>query len=224
MGVTIRALIFDLDGVITRASAEYHFRSWERLAQEEGIAFTRQDNEQLLGVPRAESLRRFLKGRTLEAAQMQAWMARKDAYFHEFLDEMTPQDGTPGIRAFLTEAQENGIHMGVASASRNVRVVLEKLALLSCFEVVGDATLGVRPKPLPDLFLWVAGYLQAQPGVTVVFEDSESGLQAARESGFWTVGIGDAELPWAHFTVSDMTTLRVTDLAARFEAQPVDTF
>ena len=32
----IRALIFDLDGVITD-TVEYHYRSWKRLADEEGL-------------------------------------------------------------------------------------------------------------------------------------------------------------------------------------------
>ncbi len=58
----IRAFIFDLDGVLTD-TAEYHYRAWKRLADEEGLPFTREDNEPLRGGARREALMRLLKGR-----------------------------------------------------------------------------------------------------------------------------------------------------------------
>ena len=57
----LKAVIFDLDGVITDTS-EYHYRAWKRLADEEGILFTRDDNEKLRGVSRNECLKILLKG------------------------------------------------------------------------------------------------------------------------------------------------------------------
>lgn len=65
----IRAFIFDLDGVITD-TAEFHYLAWKRLADEEGIIFTREDNEQLRGVSRRESLNRMLKGRPVEPEEL----------------------------------------------------------------------------------------------------------------------------------------------------------
>jgi len=61
--MAIRGFIFDLDGVLTD-TAEYHFRAWKRLAEEEGLPFSREDNEALRGVPRRESLLLLLKGRS----------------------------------------------------------------------------------------------------------------------------------------------------------------
>src|SRR5438034_326006 len=64
-----KAIIFDLDGVLTDTS-EYHYQSWKRLADEEGIPFTRQENdEHLRGVSRKESLTYLLKGRKVPDAQ-----------------------------------------------------------------------------------------------------------------------------------------------------------
>lgn len=60
----IKGWIFDLDGVITD-TAEFHFKAWKQLADEEGLSFTREDNEQLRGVSRADSLRLLLKGKPL---------------------------------------------------------------------------------------------------------------------------------------------------------------
>lgn len=47
----IKAFIFDLDGVITD-TAKYHFEAWKLLADELGLPFDREFNEQLKGVDR----------------------------------------------------------------------------------------------------------------------------------------------------------------------------
>ncbi len=46
----VQAFIFDLDGVLTD-TAEYHFLSWQALAREEGLSFSREDNEASGGYP-----------------------------------------------------------------------------------------------------------------------------------------------------------------------------
>ena len=57
METDIEAFIFGVGGVISNDSAEYHFRSWQQLAEEKGIPFNRQDNDQLRGVSRQECLK-----------------------------------------------------------------------------------------------------------------------------------------------------------------------
>lgn len=67
----MQGFIFDLDGVITD-TAEYHFLSWKRLAEEENISFTREDNEALRGKSRRASLELMLKGNLRPEAEMEA--------------------------------------------------------------------------------------------------------------------------------------------------------
>ena len=55
----IEACIFDLDGVICD-TAKYHFKAWQRLANSLGFDFTEEENEQLKGVSRVESLNLIL--------------------------------------------------------------------------------------------------------------------------------------------------------------------
>nr|HID12225.1 beta-phosphoglucomutase [Anaerolineae bacterium] len=73
--MTIKAIIFDLDGVLTD-TAEYHYRGWKRLADELGIPFDRKRNEPLRGVSRRRSLELLLNGRPATEEQMEEWMAR----------------------------------------------------------------------------------------------------------------------------------------------------
>src|SRR5690606_2468881 len=99
---------------------------------------------------------------------------------------------------FLKTARQAGVKIGLGSASRNAREVLGRLALLFLFDVVGDGYSVVNAKPAPDLFVWVAGGLGVNPTQAVVFEDAEAGIDAALAGGFWTVGIGSANVQHAH--------------------------
>ncbi|MBC8098940.1 MAG: beta-phosphoglucomutase, partial [Armatimonadetes bacterium] len=174
----LRAFIFDLDGVITD-TAEYHYLAWKRLADEEGYPFTRHDNEQLRGVSRSESLLRLLKGRTLPEATFQEHLDRKNRYYQAYLETITAADCLPGVTRFLEQTQAAGIKIGLGSASRNARPVLDKLGLTAMFGVIGDGYSVVNPKPAPDLFVWVAGGLGVTVDQAVVFEDAEAGVNAA---------------------------------------------
>lgn len=187
-----KGLIFDLDGVITD-TAEFHFRSWERLAQEEGLTFTRHDNEALRGVSRRASLELMLKGNIRPEPEMEAMMTRKNAYYLDYVSHMTPADLLKGVGDFLYTARDMGFKLGLGSASKNARLVCERLKVLSLFDVIGDGFSVVNGKPAPDLFVWVAGGLGLSPADCSVFEDAEAGIDAALAGGFYTVGIGPQE-------------------------------
>lgn len=216
MPLDIRAFIFDLDGVITD-TAEFHYRSWQRLADEEGIPFTRQDNEALRGVSRRESLKRMLKGRPIDEATAQAWMERKNGYYVALLNEITPANVLPGALRLLDEARAAGIKTAIASASKNARPALEKLQIADRFDAVGDGYSVVNTKPAPDLFVWTAGRLGVPPQQAVIFEDAEAGIAAALTGGFWAVGIGSADVNKAHVLLPDLTNAHTAEIIAALE-------
>lgn len=215
MPTQIRGLIFDLDGVITD-TAEYHFRAWKRLADEEGIPFTREDNEGLRGLSRRESLNQMLKGAPLDEATAQAWMTRKNDYYLEWLQGITPEAILPGVPALLAQAKAQGLRLGLGSASKNARLVLDKLGMHDTFDVVGDGYSVVNPKPEPDLFVWVAGGLGVYPTQAIVFEDAEAGIRAARHGGFWTVGLGDAAGSDANLRLPNLANAVLSEILAAF--------
>ena len=185
------AFIFDLDGVLTD-TAEFHYRAWKQLAEEEGVPFTREDNEQLRGVSRRQSLLLLLKGRVLPEDQMEAWMTRKNDYYRAYLSEITPGDLLPGVGAFLRDARQRGLKLGLASASKNAKDVIEKLGISDLMDAIGDGYSVSNPKPAPDLFVWVAGRLGIPPAQAVIFEDAEAGIEAALAAGMYAVGLGPA--------------------------------
>lgn len=184
-----RGFIFDLDGVITD-TAEYHYLAWKRLADEEGLPFTREDNEQLRGVSREESLKLILKGKEIAPDVAEAWATRKNDYYRKFLQQVNPTDLLAGVYEFLIQSRAQGIRLGLASASKNAKDVIEKLSIVNLFSVLGDGYAVVNTKPAVDLFAWVAGGLQLPTTQCVVFEDAEAGVNAALAVGMKCVGIG----------------------------------
>jgi beta-phosphoglucomutase len=208
------AFIFDLDGVITD-TAEYHYRSWKRLADEAGIPFSREDNEQLRGVSRRQSLQILLKGRSLTEDEMEAWMERKNNYYRAYLAEITPGDLLPGVEAFFREAKASGIKLSVASASKNAVEVINRLQIAPLLDAVGDGYCVSNPKPAPDLFVWVAGRLNAYPARTVVFEDAAAGIEAALKAGMFAVGLGPTErVGQAHIVFPCLANVSVANIVS----------
>ena len=129
MPLQIRAFIFDLDGVITD-TAEFHYQAWKRMADEEGYPFTRQDNEALRGVSRRESLNRLLKGRVISEEKALELMERKNTYYVDLLESITPELLLPGVTDFLNQSRDAGIKLGIGSASRHARAVLTRLVVI----------------------------------------------------------------------------------------------
>jgi len=188
----IRAFIFDLDGVITD-TAEYHYRGWKRLADEEGLSFTREDNEHLRGIPRRESLMLILKDRIYPEEKIQEMMERKNSYYLEFIKEISPRDLLPGAKELLEEIRAAGLKNALGSASKNAGEVIERLGIRSLFDAISDGHSVERQKPAPDLFLHAAQQLNLSPAECVVVEDAAAGIEAAMAGGFRSVGLGPRE-------------------------------
>jgi kojibiose phosphorylase len=207
------AIIFDLDGVLTD-TAEYHFRAWKRLADEEGIAFEREDNEKLRGVSRRRSLEILLDDHQVSKEQFQEMMDRKNGYYREFLQDITPADCLPGALELLKEIRGAGVKIAIASASKNAPFVVERLGLDKFVDALADGHSPGRPKPAPDLFLHAARQLGVLPARCIVVEDAEAGVEAGIAAGMITVGLGPEErVGIADLVLSDLHGVRLADLS-----------
>jgi beta-phosphoglucomutase len=187
----IQGYIFDVDGVLTD-TAEYHYRAWQRLADEAKLPFDRQANEALRGVSRRASLMLIVGDRQYSEAALQEMMARKNRYYQESIQSITPQDMFPGAVELLQELRQAGIKIAIGSASKNARTVIEKLGIGNLVDAIADGDSVEPPKPAPDLFLYAAKQIGLEPAQCVVVEDATVGVQAAIAGGMQSIGIGPA--------------------------------
>lgn len=189
--VTPRAIIFDLDGVLTD-TAEYHYLGWQRLADDLGVAFDRQANESLRGLSRRDSLLALLGDHEVDEDAIAELMERKNGYYVDRLQELTPDDLLPGALELVDDAVARGLAIAIGSSSKNARLVLERLDLADRFPVVADGHSVARAKPAPDLFLHAASELGVPPETAIVVEDASSGVDAALAAGMPVIGVGPA--------------------------------
>ncbi|MFQ4141978.1 beta-phosphoglucomutase [Chlorogloeopsis sp. ULAP02] len=211
----IRGFIFDLDGVLTD-TAEYHYLAWQKLADEEGLLFNREANEALRGVSRRESLLRIVGDKHYPEEKLQEMMDRKNQYYVDSIENISPKDLLPGVLTLLDELRQAGIKIALGSASKNARPVVEKLGIANRIDAIADGYSVQRPKPAPDLFLYAANQLGLEPAQCVVVEDAEAGIEAALAAGMWTVGLGPiSRVGEAHVVLPNLADTDWTQLRAK---------
>ena len=205
-----RGVLFDLDGVIVD-TARYHFEAWKRLAISLGTDFTTEQNEQLKGIGRLDSLRMILKwGDITKSEEEQAQLCLlKNSWYLNLITHMNKSEILPGVQEMLENLKENNVHIALGSASKNAVTILREVGLLDYFEEIIDGTKTTKSKPNPQTFELGAKALELDPSECVVIEDSIKGIEAARLGGFDTIGIGNPDTLAANIiTVSDLTKLR----------------
>jgi beta-phosphoglucomutase len=215
--VIIKAFLFDLDGVLTDTS-ELHFLGWKRLAEEQGILFTREDNEALRGVSRRESLNLLLKGRQVSEEQAHQMMERKNGYYVDLVRQMTPADLLPGALEILAEIKELGLKQAIVSSSKNAWLVLDRLQIGQLFDAVIDGNAQARSKPYPDLFLLASQAVGVPPENCLVVEDAQAGIEAAHAAGMAALGLGPQErVGAAELVFPSLATNTAREVIAYFE-------
>ena len=192
---SIQACLFDLDGVIVD-TAQFHYVAWREMAQDLGFDLTREENERLKGISRMESLEIILSigGIQLSDEEKLRRATAKNARYLELCMQMTPDDALPGVRRFLNELKENGIPSGLGSASKNAKVILERIDMLDYFDTIVDGNRITKGKPDPQVFLMGAADLHVAPAHCAVFEDAVAGIESAKAAGMLAVGIGEASV------------------------------
>jgi beta-phosphoglucomutase family hydrolase len=220
---SVRACLFDLDGVITK-TAKVHNAAWKEMFDEflreragrTGSAFVPFDSghdyeEYVDGKPRYDGVRSFLASRSIElpdgtpedppsAETVMGLGNRKNELVLELIREQGVEVYEGSIR-YVEAARDAGLRRAVVSSSANTREVLRSCRIEGLFEAVVDGVVaqqeGLRGKPAPDTFLRGAELLGVTAAQAAVFEDALAGVAAGRAGGFgYVVGVdrvGQAE-------------------------------
>ena len=190
--MSFKAIIFDLDGVLTD-TAKYHYLAWKKLADELGYYFDEDINELLKGVSRINSFEIILEKNNATTKytpeEKETLANKKNEYYKEMIEQLTPDDILEGILPFMTEARSNGIKCAVASISKNAPRVLELLKIAHLFDYIADAALVKQPKPHPEIFLTCAKALGFETSECIGIEDAQAGIESIHGAGMLSVGI-----------------------------------
>lgn len=183
----IKAIIFDLDGVIINSNP-FIIEFWNGWAEKEGFKLT------------DSMIREWVFGRkvtaTIEGLFSHVSAERKKEIQHSgyLFDEAMIPEGIIGIADFVNSLTKINFPMGVATSSHHERMyqMLERVGIASSFTNFITAHDVNKGKPDPEPYLKMAEKLQIAPANCIVFEDANSGIQSAVAAGMQTIGIGDA--------------------------------
>lgn len=205
----LEACLFDLDGVLVD-TAKYHYLAWKQLANTLGLDFTEKENEQLKGISRVESLRKILNWAGMEMPQekQDELASLKNGWYVEMISGMTQNEVLPGALKLLDELKKSQIKIGLGSASKNAKLILDNTGLKPYFDALVDGNIVSKSKPDPEVFLRGAELLGVSPEYCVVFEDASAGVEAAIKGNMKAIGIGnEEELGEAQLVVEDLTAI-----------------
>jgi beta-phosphoglucomutase len=216
----LRAIIFDLDGVVAESHAA-HKQAWGELLSSIGRTVSAQELEYVVeGRKRDEIMRHFLGD--LSQEQIRDYGIRKDASFRKYSADLK---AVRGVREFIDGISSTRIAMALASSAGRKRVEsnLRQLGLTSHFQVVITGDDVVKGKPDPALFIMAASELNIPTHETLVCEDAVNGIQAAKAAGMKCLGIassGERELvlkaAGADKILRDFTQASLADLRLLF--------
>jgi beta-phosphoglucomutase len=208
-----KAVIFDLDGVITD-TAHYHYLAWKRLAESESVHFDEAFNEHLKGIDRMGSLDLILAGagKRYTPEQKLALADAKNGHYQELIATMSSADLLPGAVDALAAVRARGLRIGLASVSKNAFTVLERLGIRDAFDYVVDAALLARSKPDPEIFLTAAFHLGVAAEDCLGVEDAVAGVASIKSAGMFALGIGQPEvLLQADVVIPSLADFRLDD-------------
>ncbi len=232
------AVVFDLDGVITK-TALVHSSAWKTMfdeylrSREERFGepfneFTH-ENDYLAyvdGKPRYKGVEDFLISRGIKlpfgdpsdepAHETICGLGnRKNQAFNETLDKQGVETYESTVE-WIDWLLANNIKIGVASSSKNCRLVLQAAGLLDVMQTRVDgevsAEIGLKGKPEPDIFTTACKNLEAAPSRTIIIEDAVSGVQAGAKGNFGLV-IGLAREDNAHELRKNGADIVVEDMS-----------
>ena len=180
------ALIFDLDGVIVD-SMPLHTYSWKLYLERHGIHAL--DLVEKMHGRRNDQIVAAFWGNHLTPEENFRHGAAKEALWRELMEPVLESHLVPGVRTFLERYRDVPIALGTNAEPANAAFVLSRANLSPMFKAIVDGMQVAKPKPWPDVYCRASDLLGVAPSNCIVFEDSPTGVQAAKAAGMRVAGI-----------------------------------
>ncbi|GAB3038252.1 HAD family hydrolase [Spirosoma pulveris] len=220
----MKAVIFDMDGVIVDTNP-HHRIAWREYYQRYGKTLSDEDFVQhVSGKHNNDILGHLFAGQALSPDEAKRLAHEKEALFRELYEhDITP---VAGLIPFLQSLKAANIRTAVATSApvENLDFVMDALGIRSYFDVLLNESMVSHPKPDPEIYQKAMSLLGVEPTESIIFEDSMTGIQAAKAAGATVVGMSTTQSPdelWpfvddvAH-DFTDMTVDRLEKLVKVF--------
>jgi beta-phosphoglucomutase len=211
----IKAVIFDLDGVIV-STDEYHFRAWKKLATEEGIPFSGRTTNGCAGSAawsRSTSSSRRRPAPIHRGGEDGEMAERKNDYYRDSLRDVVARRYPARRAGRPAAAQGREVKVAIGSSSRNAVPHPAGHRPGGAFDAIVDGTHIARSKPDPEVFTKAGHRLGIEPARCLVVEDAEAGVVAGVAAGMPVLAVGSAcSHPAATLRAPDLSRITVDQM------------
>ncbi len=183
----IKGAIFDMDGVLVDNGA-VHFEAFKQFSRRYGIEVTDEQLRSVFGMGNDDIFRVIFPAEVIEREGLEKLGNEKEILYRAIYKPVIPNKG---LHALLSDLAGAGIDCSVGSSgpTENVEYVLGECEIGHFFKHKINGDMVVRRKPDPEIFIKAVEALGFRPEECVVFEDSLSGVKAARSAGTRVVAL-----------------------------------
>jgi beta-phosphoglucomutase family hydrolase len=183
----IRAVIFDMDGVIVD-SEPLHLLAYQEFFNRHNIGYTAEHNAEFLGTKDIWMAQVLIDRHALPETP-ESMVKTKEAILMRLLTETAV--ARPGLSDILTKAKQAGLPMSIASSATlpTIHLVVDRLNIRNYFDALTSGDEVANGKPAPDVFLLAAKRLAVEPRHCLVIEDTLNGIKAAKAAGMMCIAI-----------------------------------
>ena len=220
--VMIKAIIFDLDGVIVE-SEKAHIEAEQQAFLEHGVQISAEGLHKYTGTTAKMMFTELIKKHKLNTTFEEIFSQKEEILFKLLEQEAEP---TRGVIELLEKLKKRNVKLAIGSSSNKklIEYVLRKLSITHLFDCVVSAENIVHSKPNPEIFLKAAAELGVSPVECAVIEDAKLGVEAAKRAGIKCVGYrnpnsGQQDLSKADMIIDDFTKVDVDKLLSQIDAR-----
>lgn len=218
----IKAIIFDLDGVIIE-SEKAHIEAEQQVFLKHGVQISAEELHKYTGTTAKMMFTELIKKHKLNTTFEEIFSQKEEILFKLLEQEAEP---TRGVIELLEKLKRRNVKLAIGSSSNKklIEYVLRKLSVTYLFDCVISAENIVHSKPNPEIFLKAAAELGVSPVECIVIEDAKLGVEAAKRAGIKCVGYrnpnsGMQDLSKADMIIDDFTKVDVDKLLSQIDAR-----
>ena len=211
----IKAVIFDLDGVIVE-SEHIHIEAEKQTMLKHGVHITSEELHKYTGTTAKHMFTELIGKYKLNTTFEKTFSEKEEILFKLLKEDTRP---TKGIIKLLQKLKQRNIKLAIASSShrRLINFVLERLNIEASFDSIIGAEDITHSKPNPEIFLKTAEKLVVSPAECCVVEDAALGVEAAKRAGMKCIGYrnpnsGDQDLSKADIAIDDFSKLDIEEM------------
>lgn len=195
----IKAVIFDMDGVLVNSEIAY-IQLWQTFLAENGASASFADLRFLAGSSRQIENQFFSKKLNLSLTDFE--QKKNDFYLHHPINYKEIQ--RPYVNTLLDDLKEKGIEIALASSSpmENIIDVLTQCEIRDYFSLLISGEMFEKTKPDPQIYEYTVQQLGYKKEEIIVIEDSEYGIESASAAGLHVIALLD---PIFNFNVAKAT-------------------